>query len=524
MPNSPHLSHTAARPAPRRRPPAHHPAPWLTQALPRLRGLEPTRTYGYTGELLHDDGCPDMQAHGARVVDLAIRLGEALLSYGAPAEESVAGMMITAESFGLSHVEPGVTLSSVYVSGCAPGVLAPVHANRVIRKHGTDFHTLARIQALLAALSAQQLSLPEARKRAAHILDGRPSLRRWPGFRIPFLTGLVAAGAGLLFGGGAGASLCALLAAVVGSLLCDLLKMYGVPAFYRYALAAAPAACTALIVHALVPGAGGPAIIVAGVLGLLPTATFVSAVQDSLTAHYVTALERLFDAALIFTAVITGVVATLGLGAVLGLHLPLTSSVHLRGCSVGAITGVLLFAVAVAARSRTPRRDWLPAAGIAVGGYAMLVGLGSLGLPSLAATAAAASTVGAASEVIALGRHEPGTALAVPGMAPLLPGGLLYVALTDLASGRTSAGTAGLIHVAAITLTLAVGINLTRECAHFVREARRTATRQTGRTRCPPAEQRPSHWHARHVCAPERNSGAKPRCGPRRHGRRPWSG
>ncbi|MEV0097191.1 threonine/serine exporter family protein [Streptomyces sp. NPDC050738] len=453
-------------------------SPWLAQALPRIRGLEPTATYGYAGELLHDDGRSDMDAHGARVADLVIRIGEALLAYGAPAEESVAGMLITAESFGLSHVEPSVTLHSVYVSGCAPGVLTPVHASRVIRKHATDFRTLARIQDLVSAISTRQVSLAEARKGAAVILDERAPAGRWARLRFPVLTGLVAAGAGLVFGGKTVESLSALLAAVAGALLCGVLGRHGVPAFYRYALAAMPAGLTALAVHELVPDTSSQAIVVAGVLGLLPTVTFVSAVQDSLTGHYLTALGRLFDATLVFTAVITGVVVVIGLGAMVGLDLPMSPSITHGGFTGSATVGVIVFAVAVAARSRARTQDRLPAAGIALGGYSVLVGLGALGFSSLAATAVAASTVGAAGQVLARRRRGSGIALVVPGMAPLLPGGTLYLALTDLASGRTPAGVGGLVHVAGVTLTLAVGINLTGECAQFLRQVRGAAARR----------------------------------------------
>lgn len=418
-----------------------------------------------------------MEAHGARVADLVIRLGEALLSYGAPAEESVAGMLITAESFGLSHVEPSVTLANVYVSGYAPGVLTPVHASRVIRKHATDFSTLARIQALVSAISTRQLSLAEARKRAAVILDGPAPAGRWARLRFPVLTGMVAAGAGLVFGGEIVESISALIAAFTGALLCGVLQRHGVPAFYRYAVAAMPAGVTALAVHALAPETSSQAIVVAGVLGLLPTVTFVSAVQDSLTGHYLTALGRLFDALLVFTAVITGVVAVLGLGAVVGLDLPMSPSISHGDWTGPAVVGVIVFAVAVAARSRARSQDWLPAAGIALGGYTVLVGVGALGFSSLAATAVAASTVGAVGQVVARRRNESAIALVVPGMAPLLPGGTLYLALNDLASGRTPAGLGGLVHVAAVTVVLAVGINLTGECAQFLRQARGGARR-----------------------------------------------
>lgn len=145
--------------------------PWLTKALPRLRGIEPIRSYGYGGELLHDDGRADMEAYGARVAELATRLGEALLSYGASAEEAVAGMLVVAETYGLSYCEPSVTLASVSLSAHAPGELTPLHANRVIRRHATDFRTLGRIHALVERISAGQLGLDEARAAIARILD-----------------------------------------------------------------------------------------------------------------------------------------------------------------------------------------------------------------------------------------------------------------------------------------------------------------------------------------------------------------
>ncbi|WWQ64662.1 threonine/serine exporter family protein [Streptomyces sp. Q6] len=294
--------------------------PWLTQALPRLRGLEPTRSYGYAGELLHDDGRADMEAYGARVADLALRLGEALLSYGGSAEEAVAGMLVTAETYGLSYCEPGVTLASVQLSAYAPGELMPLHASRVIRKHATDFRTLGRIHRLVDRISARELDLDEARAETARVLDGPPARGgRW---RVPVQTGFVAAGGSVVFGGGPLTSLCSFLAGLFGAALCGWLGRRGVPAFYRYAVASMPAGALALAVSGTAPPSAVQAIVVAGVLGLLPTVTFVSAIQDALTGHYLTALGRLCDALLVFAAVVTGVVVVLGLGDLAGSRCP----------------------------------------------------------------------------------------------------------------------------------------------------------------------------------------------------------
>ncbi|NEB81977.1 threonine/serine exporter family protein, partial [Streptomyces sp. SID14478] len=335
------------------------PAPWLTQALPRLRGLEPTRSYGYAGEPLHDDGRGGMEAYAARVADLAMRIGEALLSYGASAEEAVAGMLVTAETYGLSHCEPSVTLAQVSLSAHAPGELTPLHASRVIRKHATDFRTLGRLHTLVARISERELSLEEAQAGANRILDAPPARGRWARWRVPVQTGLVAAGGGTVFGGGLLTALCSFVAGLLGALLSGWLGRNGVPAFYRFAVASMPAAVMALAVSRIAPAHAVQAIVVAGVLGLLPTVTFVSAVQDALTGHYLTALGRLFDALLVFAAVVTGVVAVLGVGHLVGFTVPIVPSTT-RAEYLGApALGAVVFAVAVAARARTPRRDWL---------------------------------------------------------------------------------------------------------------------------------------------------------------------
>ncbi|WP_428954313.1 threonine/serine ThrE exporter family protein [Streptomyces sp. cg35] len=446
--------------------------PWLTQALPRLRGLEPTRSYGYGGELLHDDGRADMEAYGARVADLAIRLGEALLSYGASAEEAVAGMLVTAETYGLSYCEPSVTLASVSLSGYAPGELTPLHASRVIRKHATDFRTLSRIHSLVDDISARQLSLEEARARTARILDAPAERGRWARWRVPVQTGAVAAGAAVVFGGGPLTSLCSFVAGLLGAQLCGWLARHGVPAFYRYAVASMPAAALALAVSGSAPPFAVQAIVVAGVLGLLPTVTFVSAVQDALTGHYLTALGRLSDALLVFAAVVTGVVVVLGVGDLLGFGVPIVPSAARVDYLGSPAAGAVVFAVAVAARARTPRRDWLPAAALGLGAFVVAVEFRALGFSSLVGTALVAAVVGGAGHWVARRRRESALPLVVPGIAPLLPGGALYVALSALASGRTTLGVGGLVNVAAVTLALAVGVGLSGEVGQLVRRVR----------------------------------------------------
>ncbi|MFD8566356.1 threonine/serine exporter ThrE family protein [Streptomyces sp. NPDC059639] len=446
--------------------------PWLTRALPRLRGLEPIRNYGYAGELLHDDGRTDMEAYGARVADLAIRLGDALLMYGGSAEEAVAGMLVTAETYGLSYCEPGVTLSEVSLSGYAPGELTPLHARRVIRRYGTDYGALGRVHRLVDRIGARELTLDEARAETARILDAPPRGGRWARWRVPVQTGLVAAGASVVFGGGPRSLLCAFVAGLLGALLCGWLGRHGVPAFYRFAVASMPAALMALAVSRVAPPSVVPAVVVAGVLGLLPTVTFVSAVQDALTGHYLTALGRLCDAVLIFAAVVTGVVIVLGVGDLLGFAVPLVPAVG-RAEHLGLpVVGVVVFAVAVAARARTPRRDWLPAAVLGVVGFVVSVEFRVLGLSALVGTALVATAVGCAGHWVARRRRESALPLVVPAIAPLLPGGVLYGALGSLASGRTIEGLGGMVDVAAVTLALAVGVGLSGEVGQLVRRVR----------------------------------------------------
>ncbi|WP_353942921.1 threonine/serine exporter family protein [Streptomyces sp. HUAS MG91] len=446
--------------------------PWLTGALPRLRGLEPTRNYGYAGELLHDDGRADIEAYGARVADLAIRLGDALLSYGGSAEEAVAGMLVTAETYGLSYCEPGVTLSEVVLSGYAPGELTPLHARRVIRKYGTDYRALGRVHRLVDRIGARELTLDEARAETARILDAPPGGGRWARWRVPVQTGLVAGGAAVVFGGGPRSLLCAFVAGLLGGLLCGWLGRHGVPAFYRFAVASMPAAVMALAVSRIAPPSVVPAVVVAGVLGLLPTVTFVSAVQDALTGHYLTALGRLCDAVLIFAAVATGVVIVLGVGDLFGFGVPLVPAVS-RAEHLGApVAGVVVFAVAVAARARTPRRDWLPVAVLGVIGFVVSVEFRALGLSALVGTALVAAGVGCAGHWVARRRRESALPLVVPAIAPLLPGGVLYAALGALASGRTIEGLGGMVNVAAVTLALAVGVGLSGEVGQFLRRVR----------------------------------------------------
>ncbi|MFJ3905454.1 threonine/serine exporter ThrE family protein [Streptomyces sp. NPDC090025] len=452
--------------------------PWLEQALPRLRGVQRASAYGHAGELLQDDGSQGPCATGVRAVDLALRLGEGLLVHGATADEAVAAMTVTAEVYGLSYCEPVVTVAAMSLSGYPPGEVRPVCASRLVRRQLIDFRRLEEIERVVDRISARELSLEEARERAARVLDApEPSdLRaRW---RLPLQSAAVAGAACLTYGGGLLAVVCAALAGLLGSHWSCWLGRYGVPVFYRTAVAAAPAAVAALAVSRIATPTTCQAVLVAGVLGLLPSVVFVRAVRDALTGHHLTALGRFSEAFLGFAAVVAGVLLVLGAGRAAGLTVPVSvapPTAHQLGWTA---VGAVVFGLAVCVRVRVPYRH-LPVVGLlSLAGFVLLAELRHLGVSTLTATGLVAVAIGAAAQLAVRWTGVGANAVIAPGIAPLLPGAALYTALTALAAGRTTTGMAGLAQAAAVTIALAVGTGLAAECARLVR---RLADQRRGR-------------------------------------------
>ena len=156
-----------------------HPTdPRATGPLPRITGRE---------------------AEANRVLDLALRAGDVLLSGGASASEVTATCIAVAEAGGLDRVECDITFTSISLRGAAGLDTAPVSGMRLVHQRALDYSRVTAVYNLVRDLVDGRIDRAEGDRRL-HVIAGS----RHP-YRRSVVTGARAALAGsvaLLLGAG----------------------------------------------------------------------------------------------------------------------------------------------------------------------------------------------------------------------------------------------------------------------------------------------------------------------------------
>ncbi|MCF2529051.1 threonine/serine ThrE exporter family protein [Yinghuangia soli] len=431
--------------------------PWQDRLRTRLR----------SGSALNTEA-PEKTDPGVsvpRVLDLALRTGELLLASGEAGEDVEAAMLGITDAYGLERCTPNVTFTVITLSYQPSLVDAPVTSERVVRRRATDFTRLAAAHRMVEDITAGDLTLEEAYHRLVGIRRNR---HPYPTWLVLVATGLIAASASVMVGGGPIVACAAFFAAVVGDRLAQGLAKRGVPEFYQFVLAAMPAAAIAVGLTKAEIGILPFAVVTGGLFALLPGRALVAAVQDGLTGFYITASARLLEVFYLIIGIICGVAIMLYAGSQLGVELSVEGSFFPESnppVQLLAAAGVsLTFAVLVQVRP-----DVLPiaAAGGAVS-WSIFEVMRMAGAAPILATVVATGVVGLLGQLLARAGRTSALPYVIPAIGPLLPGSAMYQGMLGLALGHTDRGWLGLVNAAGLALALAVGVNLGSEVARFV--------------------------------------------------------
>ncbi|MGZ4605590.1 MAG: threonine/serine exporter family protein, partial [Blastococcus sp.] len=106
------------------------------------------------------------QAHARAVIDLALRVGEALLSTGASASDVVATVLRLTDRFQLGascHVD--VTYTSISISYHRGEGADPMTVLRIVKVRSADFSRLENLQTLVREVVHGDLDVASARAR-----------------------------------------------------------------------------------------------------------------------------------------------------------------------------------------------------------------------------------------------------------------------------------------------------------------------------------------------------------------------
>jgi uncharacterized membrane protein YjjP (DUF1212 family) len=410
-------------------------------------------------------------------LDLALRIGEVLLSSGAGAADVTASMLAVTHACGVRNVSADVTFVDLTLHH-QPSIDEPaaIQVRRVIRRR-IDYADLTEVDQTVGDLIAGRITRGEARDQVARIVSTGPLRPRWA---VTLGWGVMGAGVALTLGGSTVVCLLAFLAACAIDRTQGLMSRHRIPSFYLQAAGGFVATLIAVTAAATPLELNPSRVVTAGIVMLLSGIGIMGATQDAMTGFPVTASARLLDAMLDTTGIIAGVGAGLTFADVLGVGLG-TFDPGAAGLAEG---GVAVFGAAVAAAgfafaSYAPLRSLVAVAVVGALGEAVLLSVDSAQLSRTWASAAAAVTIGAVCYLFAGLFRVPPLVVVVPAIIPLLPGLDIYRGLALFAEGKD--GVIPLAAAVGTAIALAAGVILGQYLAQPLnRERHKLETRLSG--------------------------------------------
>jgi uncharacterized membrane protein YjjP (DUF1212 family) len=413
-----------------------------------------------------------------KILDLALRIGEILLSSGAGASDVTATMQGIAYHYGLRNADVDVTFTLLRMSYQDDPDEMPVLLTRSITQRDIDYDDLTRTHDLVTDVLRDQVSVTEARARVARVNSTGHWLPRWA---VVLGSGVVGGGIALILAGGVVVTAVATIAGILMTVLTRTMNRQRWPMFYQQIAGGLLATLLAIGTAALDLGVDTSLVITASIVLLLSGIGFMGAIQDALSGFYITAGARIIEAMLATAGLIAGVSAGLALAPVFGISLA-----DVRPGASGladpplVLVGAIVSASAFAFTCYAPLRA-LPA-------VAMTTLLGHLAFLSIVtadesqpwAATCAAVVIGVVSYMIAGRVGVPPLVVVVPALVPMLPGLLIYRGLSSMSEG-SSVGILQLTAAAATTIALAAGVILGEYLAQpLKRNARRLEGRLAG--------------------------------------------
>ncbi len=451
-------------------PPRSPASPSRLWVLPQLasaawRSDDPqTLTFALPG---HDDAVS--QAHARAVVDVALRVGEALLVMGTPASDAAATALRVLHAYGVSSAHVDITFTSITLSVHRGLDQDPLTVTRVIRQRTLDHSRLQNVQRLIDRVttmhSATRPSIDEVREELVGALRAPRPYRNW----VVTLGGaLMAAGIVVTLGGGLVSILLAAVSAAIVTEVVAALGRAAFPAFYSQVVGAAIPTAIAVGLAWLqlngvaLSGTDSPSLVaISGIVVLLAGMTVVGAAQDALDGYYVTASARGLEVVVVTMGIAVGIGLVLTLTARAGLPVTITPQVASVSALLPSLVAAVLVGTGFALSTRTAPKTTLLAGLTAPLVYAAYLPVVPLDLPVGFAVAVPALLAGALGFAAHHRLQVPEQVVTSAAIIMLLPGLAVYRGLDQLISaGNTNAGLEQLLGALGTGLGLAAGVSV----------------------------------------------------------------
>ncbi|WP_370619724.1 threonine/serine ThrE exporter family protein [Mumia sp. Pv 4-285] len=409
-------------------------------------------------------------------LDLALRIGDLMLSSGAGAADVAATMLAVTHACGLQRIDADVTFTELSLQH-QPNLEEPASILiRRVRRRPADYAELIEVNRLVQDLIDGMATRDGARERIAAIDSADHPRARW---LITVGWGAVGGSLAVTLGGGLVVSGLAFVAAC-GIDLVGRATRSRVPLFYQQTAGGLLATLVAVGAAATQIDADPSLIVTASIIILLAGIGLMGAMADALTGYPLTANARLLDALLATVGVIAGVAAGLTVAELAGADMGHVEP-GATGLAQGSVMtiGAGLAAAAYGLACYAPLRASTAAACVAVCGQAIFLAVDGFSLGQTWAAATAAIVIGTISHGIAGRVRVPPLVLIVPAIVPLLPGVSIYRGLALLAEGED--GVLDLAAAGATAIALAAGVILGQYLAQPIRrEGSRLESRLAG--------------------------------------------
>lgn len=412
-----------------------------------------------------------------RTLDLALRIGELLLSNGAGAADVTATMSSVAHHLGLRQALVDVTFTTLTLSHQSSIDEPVVSLTRHVTHRETDFADLTAVDLVVTKLLADEITREEAASEVARIASSGHPRKRWA---ITAGSGLTGAGVALLLGGD---WIVLIIAAVAGSCI-EILQRHmarmRLPFFYAQVAGGMLATTFAVVLRALEVPVDPSIVVTASIIMLLAGQGFIGAIQDALTGFYITANARILEVMIATAGIIVGVAAGLSIGGALGVDVRIEPGASGLSDLPAVTIGAAVTAGSFAFTAYSPKRVVAPVAvlsALATGAYFALT---QHSVDRAAAAGVAAVIIGLVSYWVAGWFRVPPLVVITACIIPLLPGLSIYRALSLLADDDVT-GVIALITAAAVALALSAGAILGEYVAQPLRrESRKLEQRLAG--------------------------------------------
>jgi uncharacterized membrane protein YjjP (DUF1212 family) len=414
-----------------------------------------------------------------KTIDLALRVGELLLSSGAGAADVSAQMDNVSRSCGLRGYTVDVTFTQLAMTHQSRPDEPALLQIRQVRHRETNFDELTAVDRLVRDLVAGKIERDEAAAQLNRIVSAG---RRRPRWLVTLALGFMGLGVALMLGGAWQVLLIAFAAACSIDLIQRQLGRRRWPVFYQQAAGGVFATLLAAAITATTDGIGPGRVVTSSIFLLLAGVSFLGAVQDALTGFPLTSAARMLEAVTATVGVIGGVSGGLTLARVLGVGLgnDLGTATVTFGDWPLALAGAAISAGTYAFAVHAPARSIVPIAAIAAAGTAAYLAINRQDISVAWSSGIGALLIGLVSYSIAGRCRVPPLVVVTAAIIPLLPGLTLYRALALFGQGRAG-GLLSLAGAAAITIALSSGVILGQYVAQpHKREARRLETKLAG--------------------------------------------